>query len=122
MKECSKVYSVIITCDVCGKKDEHGMSYECIGCHKDFCWDCHKNAGFLTHESINYSNHGFFFCNECIVHVPKEIKPLYHASLRVEALRKIREDSALEWRKLEDEANTTLNTLREAFIKKGGNQ
>jgi len=113
MKETIKIDHVRVTCDVCGKNDPGDLYYECVGCGKDFCWDCHKISGLITHESTNYSNEGFFFCNGCIIHMPEEIKPLYYASLRVEGLIRVRDDLYYEHKKTESEANAELQRLRD---------
>lgn len=91
-KEITKEVTI---CDSCKKESSYG--YHCVGCKLDFCYGCNEKMGKNFSHAVYASGSGDgYFCNTCIAQPSKEVKALFEAYIRIQALReeaKIRYES-----------------------------
>lgn len=86
-----KVERFVEVCDSCHKED---YTHKCLGCGKDFCWECMKTEGVEYHHAVHFSGSGDgFYCHECDKTCFKT--PLHRAFRAVEDLKQ----EADEWQK-----------------------
>jgi hypothetical protein len=84
-------------CDCCKDRDAW---YICVGCQKEYCFDCYNYEGVLYSHSINFSGTGdIYVCRECDREPPESIKALLSAYKEVRKLRKEGEESYEEYQR-----------------------
>lgn len=70
-------------CDICGKR---GAIYHCMGCEKDYCYECqriHTRRFRYLWVCSNEVN----FCNDCLASPAAKYSPLIVGLRSMEALR-----------------------------------
>ena len=104
-------------CDEC--KREQGYTATCLGCGKEYCFDCRKIFGRSYEHGVSCCGSGDgYFCNICIDNPPDKIKELLAGYREIAAIRAERKAYYDRFEERENKAEGDMKSLIEGFQEK----
>jgi hypothetical protein len=95
-------------CDVCNKEEDYIS--ECLGCGKEFCFDCKDKHGYEYSYKVYFRGWGDgYYCNECIKGLTKSKESArFNAYLRIQELKEESESIYDEFKKKQEKAEKEI--------------
>ena len=103
----------VTICDECGKEE---YVEACLGCGIEHCNKCRKKCGVEYEHAVHISGSGDgYFCHECDIHPPTNIRKLHQAYLNIRKLREESEEWYVNFGKHQKEAEAALEALQQIY-------